>query len=188
MMEPNLKALAPFDIHSRCRKHLLFVHPLGAAHVATDIRRMAATGYPVEWNHIGEGGAETSEDGLDAFVSAKRSWPDIHDSDALRTYLEDQPMGTHLYITAPWVWVRSIVRLAETVGYAKEDIQVRGFGQKYHHVFCIACYTTNPIDNASTVTCRQCGRVISVSDHYSPRWDAVMGYPILDNVTKKGNT
>ena len=101
------------------------------------VRRMAETGYPVEWNHVGKVAAETVDFGLDTLVSAKRSWPDIGDSDALREYLEDQPMGTHLYIAAIWEWVRLLVRIAETVGYAKEDIQIRGFGQKSTRFFAL---------------------------------------------------
>jgi hypothetical protein len=187
MTESSLDSLLPFEIRGRCRKHLVFVDVHGVADVVPDVRRMAATGYPVEWNLVGESAGETDDHYIDALISAKRLWPHVSDPDALRMYLEDQPMGTHLYIAASWESARSLVRIAEMVGYAKEDIQIRGYGQKYQKVFCIACYSINPIGDAPTVICRQCGKVISVSDHYSRRLDAVLGYLMLNNMTKKGN-
>jgi hypothetical protein len=187
MTESSLDSLSPFEIRGRCRKHLVFVDVHGVADVVPDVRRMAVTGYPVEWNLVGESAGETDDHCIDALISAKRLWPHVSDPDALRMYLEDQPMGTHLYIAASWESARSLVRIAEMVGYAKEDIQIRGYGQKYQKVFCIACYTINPIGDAPTVICRQCGKVISVSDHYSRRLDAVLGYLMLNNMTKKGN-
>lgn len=185
MTEQRKDSLSPFVIHRRSRKHLVFADAHGVADVIPDVRRMAATGDPVEWNLLGERAEETDDHPIDALISAKRTWPQIDDSNALRMYLEDQPMGTHLYIAASWASARALARIAEMVGYAKEDIQIRGYGQRYHQVFCIACYTINPIGDAPTVICRQCGKTISVSDHYSRRLDAVLGYLTLDNATKK---
>jgi hypothetical protein len=177
----------PFEIHSRCRKHLVFVDSHGVTDVVSDVHRMAATGYPVEYNYLGQGAGQMADQRIDHLISAKRSWPNVGEATALQTYLENQPMGTHLYIAASWASARRLTLVAEAAGYANEDIQVRGYGLKYQQVFCIACYTMNPIDDASTVTCRQCGKLLSVTDHYSRRLDAVMGYLVLDNVTKKGN-
>lgn len=179
---------SPFVIHRRSRKHLVFVDAQGVAGVIPDVRRMAATGDPVEWNLLGER-AEDADDHvvIASLISAERTWPQI-DSDALRTYLENQPMGTHLYIAASWVSARALARIAEMLGYAKEDIQIRGHGQKYDRVFCIACYTINPIGDAPTVICLQCGKTIAVSDHYSRRLDAVLGYLTLDTVINKEET
>jgi hypothetical protein len=188
MRERHLDSLVPFEIYDRCRKHLVFVDSNGAADVVHDVRRMASTGFAVEWNYIGTGMEENVYHDVNDLISAKRLWSDVTDSNALRMYLERQPMGTHLYIAASWASARPLVRIAEDVGYAKEDIQIRGYGQKYQNVFCIACYTMNPIGDASTVVCRQCGKTLSVSDHYSRRLDAVIGYISLDNMTKKGNT
>jgi hypothetical protein len=176
-----------FKLHSRCRKHLVFVDSHRVTDVVPDVERMLETGYPVEWNYIGTSGEGSDDQRIDKLIAVKQSWPDVGDTDALRTYLENQPIGTHLYIATAWASARGLMRIAEAAGYAKEDIQVRGYGHKYEQVFCISCYTMNPIDSASTVTCRQCGKLLSVTDHYSRRLDAVMGYLILDNSVKKGN-
>lgn len=106
----------------------------------------------------------------------------------LKDYLENQPMGTHLYIASSFMVTRQLVRVAEAVGYAAEDIQVRAYGQKYHQVFCIACYTINPIKGESTVTCLNCGQLLAVSEHYSKRLDAVLGHIVLKNFSEKGNS
>lgn len=178
-----------FVIHRRSRKHLVFVDAHGVADVIPDVRRMASTGYPVEWNLLGEREKDTDAHVVIAsLISARRTWPRIDDSDALRIYLEKQPMGTHLYIAASWTSARALARIAEMLGYAKEDIQIRGHGQRYDQVFCIACYTINPIGDAPTVLCRQCGKTIAVSDHYSRRLDAVLGYLTLDTMPKKEET
>jgi hypothetical protein len=92
MTERRLDSLSPFEIRGRCRKHLVFVDDHGVADVLPDVRRMAATGYSVEWNFVGESTGETDEHCIDGLISAKRSWPHVGDSDALRMYLEHQPM------------------------------------------------------------------------------------------------
>jgi RNase P subunit RPR2 len=184
MTERHVNSPSSFQIHSRCRKHLVFVDTHGVADVVGDVERMAATGYPIEWNRIGKDGGETVDQRIDHLISAKRSWPDVRDTRDLRAYLENQPMGTHLYIAAAWESVRRLTRIADEVGYAKEDIQIRGYGPKYQRVFCIACYTINPIGDASTVRCRNCGKLLSVTDHYSRRLDAVMGWLVLDTTKK----
>jgi RNase P subunit RPR2 len=184
MTERHVKSPSPFQIHSRCRKHLVFADAYGVADVVADIEQMAATGYPIEWNFIGTDGGETVDQRIDRLISAKRSWSDVRETRELRSYLEQQPMGAHLYIAASWDSARRLTRIADAVGYAKEDIQIRGYGPKYQRVFCIACYTINPIGGASTVRCRQCGKLLSVTDHYSRRLDAVMGWLMLDTTTK----
>ncbi|WP_373228815.1 dimethylamine monooxygenase subunit DmmA family protein [Cohnella sp.] len=89
---------------------------------------------------------------------------------------ESQTVGTRIMTFCDWSIYKRVKRIARQAGYSNEEIQGYGFGEKEESVFCARCYRMQLKPNESEMTCVQCGAALIVSDHYSPRLEAFIGY------------
>jgi hypothetical protein len=104
-----------------------------------------------------------------------RHWHDT-DSLALEQHLATQLIGTRILILATWARLQHFVDILNRAGYAPDEYQTRGYGHKQYPVLCVGCYTINAPSSQERITCTLCARSLVVSNHYSPRLHAVLGY------------
>ncbi|OHR65644.1 hypothetical protein HMPREF3291_12535 [Bacillus sp. HMSC76G11] len=90
--------------------------------------------------------------------------------------LDDQIIGTKLFISGPWPMIHQIKQMANAAGFTDEEIQFKGIGRKKEKVFCVKCYSYNRKPNKNEITCEHCKTVLDVSNHFSKRLDAYLGY------------
>ncbi|MEJ9232133.1 hypothetical protein LAV79_22230 [Peribacillus butanolivorans] len=90
--------------------------------------------------------------------------------------LDEQIIGTKLFISGLWPMVHHIEQMAKVVGFTDEEIQYKGIGRKKEKVFCVKCYSYNRKKNQNEITCEHCKTVLDVSSHFSKRLDAYLGY------------
>ncbi|WP_230459109.1 dimethylamine monooxygenase subunit DmmA family protein [Terrilactibacillus tamarindi] len=98
----------------------------------------------------------------------------------LKTYLSQQKMGTYIYASGNWNSIISFVKTAEKAGFTEEELQIKGIGERILRVFCSRCYAINVCKTSKEMVCQSCGQSLSVSNHYSRRYDAYLGYTILN--------
>ncbi|CAN7495564.1 hypothetical protein [Rossellomorea sp. LjRoot5] len=94
-------------------------------------------------------------------------------------WLEDQKMGSYLYIAMVWNKLSYFKKFAEGHGFSAEETQYIGHGVRFIHVFCFKCHQKmevkgDPINQITT--CPHCDMKLSVSAHYSPLHEAYLGY------------
>lgn len=90
--------------------------------------------------------------------------------------LNEQVMGTKLFISGTWPMISEVKKIAYTAGFTDEEIQYKGIGQKNETVFCVKCYHLNRKKNEYKIICEHCNTVLDVSTHFSRRLDAYLGY------------
>lgn len=99
--------------------------------------------------------------------------------DRAGVFLSNQPMGTRVAVAARTGLLARVESILEAVGLTSEEVWVESQGVHAYPVFCAACYHGNPVTTKRYIRCEQCQRVLEVSNHYSPRLHAVMGYVSL---------
>lgn len=97
----------------------------------------------------------------------------------LLDYLNNQPMGSRVYVCGEPQTVKRMIQLTEEAGFSSEEVLSERIGQRLERVFCIGCYLVNPAAQSRFIHCMHCGRALEVSSHYSTRLDAVLGYLVL---------
>ncbi|AJY73483.1 dimethylamine monooxygenase subunit DmmA family protein [Paenibacillus beijingensis] len=90
--------------------------------------------------------------------------------------IKEQTIGTRIMAFCDWRDFSRIKRIARQSGYANEEFQGIGIGEKEERVFCAHCYEMQPKPNGSEMDCVRCGSPLLISNHYSPRLEAFMGY------------
>lgn len=90
--------------------------------------------------------------------------------------LSNQSIGTYLYILTSWELLEPLARYAEEAGFSDAEMECHGFGPRSKQVFCSACQKLNQVLQETRIICRYCGEALSVSDHYSKRLQAFLGY------------
>lgn len=90
-------------------------------------------------------------------------------------YLQEQPIGTRFYVCARTEPAKTVMDLFAQIPLTTEVVMHIPIGTQRHPVFCMGCYHRNPATNEDLIQCERCGRQLSVTMHYSPRLDAVMG-------------
>lgn len=101
------------------------------------------------------------------------------DVDRAGAFLQDQPMGTRVVLAVDEVLMAMLEPVLLHIGLTSEEVWVDSDGTQTFPVFCSACYFQNPPTRQPFIRCVQCSRILEVSDHYSPRLRAVMGYVSL---------
>ncbi|MBT2680299.1 hypothetical protein J7E38_14895 [Bacillus sp. ISL-35] len=94
----------------------------------------------------------------------------------LKNWFSTQKMGTYLYISGSAEFIKMVKELAFGAGFSEQEIQtaMRGFLPK--KLICCTCHGENEAGENKFVICRLCGQELEVSDHYSRRLDAYLGY------------
>ncbi|NHM32278.1 dimethylamine monooxygenase subunit DmmA family protein [Neobacillus terrae] len=99
-------------------------------------------------------------------------------SDAfLEHWYSQQKMGTFLYLSGQWEFIKRLKKLALEAGFSEYEMQINIVGQISKKLVCCECYGVNEfIDDDLHLTCKHCGIVLEVSSHYSRRLEAYLGY------------
>lgn len=99
------------------------------------------------------------------------------DEREIKPLLSGQKIGTELLLMGGWPTVAKLEKWAKQAGFTEDEIQLRGIGDKETNVFCIKCYriVTKSV-REERMACDYCGAALAVSDHYSPRLEAYLGF------------
>jgi dimethylamine monooxygenase subunit C len=92
------------------------------------------------------------------------------------TWFRHQKMGTYLYIAGHEEFVKRLQKLAMQAGFSQYEMQIIVVGTKSKSVICCKCYGVNEVKEERNIVCKHCGLELEVSDHYSRRLDAYLGY------------
>jgi len=90
--------------------------------------------------------------------------------------LRRQVIGTRLFISGTWTMIHAVKEKAYQAGFSEDEIQAVGIGPKEENVFCVKCYTYNVKQNEHDISCEHCHTSLYVSNHFSKRHDAYLGY------------
>lgn len=91
-------------------------------------------------------------------------------------WLSQQKMGTYLYISGAADFVKRIQNKAWKIGFSEHDLFSLPTGPAKKKLVCCTCHGVSEVDDQSHFTCAHCGQDLEVSDHYSRRLDAYLGY------------
>lgn len=98
--------------------------------------------------------------------------------DEIKQILSSQKIGTRLFLFGKWSTVDDIEKIANDIGFTNEEIYKHGVGEKIDHIFCAKCYQFNikqdPLQEETT--CSHCQTKLDVSNHFSKRLNAYLGY------------
>lgn len=94
----------------------------------------------------------------------------------LEAWLSRQKMGSYLYLSGSWQTVSHVREIAQKAGFTEDDMQCKGVGPKLIQVMCSKCHGINPAFGQTKIICRHCFLPLEVSEHYSRRLDAYLGY------------
>lgn len=100
---------------------------------------------------------------------------DGHES-LLGLWLNQQKMGTYLYISGKWDFVKHVKNLAYDIGFSDYEMQTAVIGTIKKKLVCCTCHGENDVENQIRAVCAHCGQELEVSSHYSRRLDAYLGY------------
>jgi dimethylamine monooxygenase subunit C len=100
---------------------------------------------------------------------------DVTDS-FLGQWFDQQKMGTYLYISGRWESVKRVGILALEAGFFEHEMQWKVIDHGRKAVMCCKCHGVNEDGGNSHITCQHCGIRLEVSDHYSRRLEAYLGY------------
>jgi hypothetical protein len=101
--------------------------------------------------------------------------PDFTEEE-IQPILKKETMGTKLFLFGYWKMVIKIKKVAQKIGFLEPEIIVCGIGEKEERVFCVRCYHQNKKNDQPVLTCEKCSTILDVSNHYSKRHDAYLGY------------
>ncbi|SDJ11620.1 dimethylamine monooxygenase subunit DmmA family protein [Alteribacillus bidgolensis] len=94
----------------------------------------------------------------------------------VQSIFEKQKIGTNIFISGSFSMLDSLKQKAYEAGFSDEEIQYRGFGQKQEKIYCVKCYSYNKKHSTQTIECENCNTILDVSDHFSRRLNAYLGY------------
>jgi dimethylamine monooxygenase subunit C len=94
----------------------------------------------------------------------------------LTLWLSQQKMGAYLYIAGQLDFVKRVEKIAYEFGFSEQEIQVKVIGPIKKKLVCCKCHGFNEIEAELMIICSKCGIELEVSDHYSRRLDAYLGY------------
>lgn len=94
----------------------------------------------------------------------------------LEHWFSQQRMGTYLYLSGQWEFVNRVKKLALEAGFSEFEMQMKVCGPVKKKVICSQCHAVHVVDDDLHITCKHCGLELEVSDHYSRRLDAYLGY------------
>lgn len=92
------------------------------------------------------------------------------------TWFGQQKMGAYLYISGTWEFVKKLESLAMEAGFSDHEMQTAVTGPAPKQLVCSSCHELNEADQSASITCKHCGQELEISNHYSRRLDAYLGY------------
>lgn len=98
------------------------------------------------------------------------------ENDLIESLLNEQLIGTRIFISGPWAMFKQIKAIANTAGFTDEEIYFNGAEERNNKVYCVKCYSYNKSQNTNQITCEHCNTILDVSRHFSKRLDAYLGY------------
>ncbi|MGA9226961.1 MAG: dimethylamine monooxygenase subunit DmmA family protein [Mesobacillus sp.] len=100
-----------------------------------------------------------------------------HESDDfLNLWLNQQKMGTYLYLSGDWEFVNRLKNLAFEAGFSDHEMQMNILGPITKKLICSKCHGVNDVEDDPNITCEHCGIELEVSSHYSRLLEAYLGY------------
>lgn len=91
-------------------------------------------------------------------------------------WFSQQKMGTYLYLSGKWEFVNRLKNLALEAGFSEYEMQMKVLGNIRKKLICCKCHGVNDVDEELHISCRHCGLKLEVSNHYSRRLEAYLGY------------
>jgi hypothetical protein len=105
-------------------------------------------------------------------LSSEAEW--THDE--LYKWFSAQKMGTFLYIAGRPELVEQATEQAYAAGFSDEEMCALVMSARTLRVFCVVCEENVNVPPAKQVNCPLCGNLLTVTDHFSPRLRAFLGY------------
>ncbi|MEH7445142.1 dimethylamine monooxygenase subunit DmmA family protein [Bacillus sp. JJ1122] len=100
-----------------------------------------------------------------------------HESDSfLELWLNQQKMGTYLFLSGTGEFVNRLKNLALEAGFSDQEMQLSVQGPVSKRVICCKCHGVNNVEDELHITCMHCAVDLEVSSHYSSRLEAYLGY------------
>lgn len=90
--------------------------------------------------------------------------------------LTQQLIGTHLVICGKWPFIQEIKEKAYLAGFSEDELHSELMGSRTEKAFCVKCYSYNPKQLEDKISCKHCQTSLLISNHYSRRLDAYLGY------------
>lgn len=94
----------------------------------------------------------------------------------LYQWFSQQKMGSYLYISGNRDFVKRVEKLALESGFFEYEMQINIIGEINKRVICCECHGCNVVVEKEQFHCKHCGLELEVSNHYSRRLDAYLGY------------
>jgi len=94
----------------------------------------------------------------------------------LTALLSSQWVGTYLCVLVSWPLLEPLRQMAEAAGFSEQEMECHGFGPHIRQIYCSACQKMNQTEAVTVITCHFCGEELDVSEHYSKRLQAYLGY------------
>jgi dimethylamine monooxygenase subunit C len=94
----------------------------------------------------------------------------------LHYWFNQQKMGTYLYVSGEWEFVNRIKHLALEAGFSEYEMQLKVLGRIRKKLICCKCHGVNDVCDEWHSCCVHCGLKLEVSNHYSRRLEAYLGY------------
>lgn len=101
---------------------------------------------------------------------------DVSEESFVDEWLSQQKMGVYLYISGAADFLKRIQNKALKIGFSEHDLHSLPTGTAKKKLVCCTCHGESEVDVQSYITCAHCGLELEVSDHYSRRLDAYLGY------------
>lgn len=166
------------EVSLQGNKHLLFIGDSGVLQAFSAILALARSGGQVEvysMHRMGKAALNALRSYVKRMDFPLRSIRGGGDR-SIAHILEAQTVGTRIMAFCDWSDYSRIKHMARRIGYSNMEIQGIGIGEKHERVFCARCYQMQHKPQESEIICMQCGIPLVISNHYSPRLEAYMGY------------
>ncbi|WP_339226175.1 dimethylamine monooxygenase subunit DmmA family protein [Oceanobacillus sp. FSL K6-2867] len=178
LFELVISEYSQFNIPDNCKKMLLLIEDLALFESLVIIDFLSIN--KIEANVYVKG---QEQGNLFNYLQRK-----VNDSITLLPYLGErelqsifnkQVIGTRLYIAGSWSMINDVKNIAHGTGFTDDEIQFKGLGVKKEKIMCIQCYSFNTNETEEEIEemkCVHCDALLEVSDHYSKRLGAYLGY------------
>ncbi len=114
---------------------------------------------------------------IEQLTGKKNHYVSDFENNQVETLLNEQLMGTKIFISGAWESFNRIQTIANRVGFSDDELYFNGVEESNNKVYCVKCYSYNiNTQNSNEITCEHCGTNLDVSGHFSKRLDAYLGY------------
>ena len=96
----------------------------------------------------------------------------------LRSEIELACVGVRLVVIGPATDIRAAAAVAAGCGLVEEEVTLISDGSEHRNIFCAHCRAvTRTIEpTGSEVQCQGCTTILAITDHFSRRMGAYLGY------------